>query len=238
MPLSVESRRLGDVVILKCNGRIVAGTDCATLDGHITKLLPHDRHIVLHLGDVHFIDSSGLGLLVRALTRTQAAHGDLKLCSVPPVVAQTLKLTHIDSLLDSHESEAEAVDAFYRRNRTAVVGSHAGPTVLCVDPSSDVLAYVRELLRHAGYSAVTASNFPDALILLTATRPALIVLGAAVRALPNTSSAEAFRRAAESMPVVEMSSDFSTADAGQAGQQLLEQVRSHIAANRIAKTGS
>jgi anti-anti-sigma factor len=50
------------------------------------------RAIVLHLGEVGFIDSSGLGTIVRSLTSTRQVHGDLKLCNVPEHVRKVLEL--------------------------------------------------------------------------------------------------------------------------------------------------
>ena len=53
--------------------------------------------------------------------------------------------------------------------------------VLCVHPSLDTLAYLREVLRRSGYEAMTTSNVPDALVLLKATAPHLIIAAAEVQ---------------------------------------------------------
>src|SRR4051794_40859682 len=82
MPLSVQSRPVGDVTVITCRGRIIEGPESAALQEHVG-VQSHDRCIVLNLCEVDFIDSSGLGLLVRLLTRCRAAGGDLKLCAVP-----------------------------------------------------------------------------------------------------------------------------------------------------------
>ena len=82
MPLSVQSRRVGDITVMMCRGRIVEGSESSALQQHVG-VPSQDPCIVLNLCDVDFIDSSGLGLLVRLLTRCRAAGGDLKLCAVP-----------------------------------------------------------------------------------------------------------------------------------------------------------
>jgi len=100
--------------------------------------------------------------------------------------------------------------------------------ILCVETSADVLAYVRELLRQAGYAVVTTGNLPDALTLLTATRPKLVVIGAELRATRNTRAADTFNRMADALPVIELPANFSSDDAGVAGSRLLSHVQTII----------
>ena len=114
MPLSLNTRGVGKVTIVRCSGRIAAG-ETEVLHLHVADLLRDRSDIVLHLGEVVFVDSSGLGMLVRLLTSTRSARGDLKLCQVPEVVHKVLKITNLTTLFDTHESEEDAVLAFYRR---------------------------------------------------------------------------------------------------------------------------
>ena len=222
MPLSLNTRGVGDVTIVRCSGRIVAG-ETESLRHHISGLLQDHKGIVLHLGEVVFIDSSGLGTLVRLLTSIRRASGDLKLCNVSQGVHKVLKLTNLVTLFDTHESEADAVSAFYKRNPTSERVALAGPTVLCVAQSADVLAYLRELLRSAGYNALTNSNLHDALILIRATRPGLIILGPHLTA--STGTQQNFRTACASVQIVELENEFSMLEAGHAASELLEKIR-------------
>jgi anti-sigma B factor antagonist len=229
VPLSFQSRRVGDITVVECSGRIVQGAESAQLQQHVDDLLPVDRHILLHLGEVEFIDSSGVGLLVRLLTRMQHAHGDLKLCTVSPKIVEVLRITKLNTIFDSYESEAEAIAGFYRRPRSPDRPFLAA-NILCVETSTDVLAYVRELLRQAGYAVVTTGNLPDALTLLTATRPKLVVMGAGLRATRDTRAADAFNRLADALSVIELPATFSSDDAGEAGRELISQVHAIIGA--------
>ena len=226
VPLSLNTRGVGNVTIVRCSGRIVGGGETESLREHITTLRQDHSAFVLHLSDVAFIDSSGLGTLVRLLTSTRRAGGDLKLCNVPEAVSKVLKITNLVTLFDTHESEEEAVSAFYRRHATRERGAVAGPSVLCVDQSADVLAYLRELLRNAGYEVLTNSNLRDSLILIRATRPSLTILGPNLTASPGTQ--QAFRTACATLPVVELGNEFSTLDAGQAASELLEKIRARL----------
>ena len=97
---------------------------------------------------------------------------------------------------------------------------------MCVDRSSDVLTYLRELLKRRGYDVQTTISVPDALILLRASRPALLVVGPNLTASPATR--QAFETACTRMPVVEMGSEFSTLDAGEAASRLLGSIQAHL----------
>ena len=223
MRLSLNVREVGDVTVIRCSGRIVAGAEAESLRDHVSRLLQDHSDIVLHLGDVVFVDSSGLGMLVRLLTSTRRASGDLKLCSVAQDVHKILKLTNLITLFDTHESEEDAISAFYQRTTNARAVQSKGPAVLCVDESADVLAYLRELLRSAGYQVLTNSNLPDSLILIRATRPGLIILGPSLRSSPATR--RAFESKCATTPVVELGDEFSTLHAGKAASELLETIR-------------
>src|SRR5579863_6578953 len=111
MRLSLETREVGRVTIVRCNGRIVAGSESESLRAHVAWLLRDRRSIVLHLGEVGFIDSSGLGTIVRTLTSSRQVRGDLKLCNVPEHVLKVLEMSRLTTLLEAHESEEKAVAA-------------------------------------------------------------------------------------------------------------------------------
>jgi anti-anti-sigma factor len=182
------------------------------------------KQVVLHLGEVTFVDSSGLGTIVRLLGNLRARDGDMQLCNVPPIVAKVLELTNLDTLLGMHSSEEEAISAFYRKVNPRVL-PRSEIRILCIEPSADTLAYIREVLRRAGYHALAANNVYDALILLRAAPPKLLVLGPSMQMSRTGYTAETFRNAAAGVPVVELGVDFSMQDAGEAATQLIARVR-------------
>jgi CheY-like chemotaxis protein len=190
-------------------------------------LMPVERHLVLHLGGIEFIDSAGLGLLVRCLTRARNAFGDLKVCAVSPKVDDVLRVTRLTSIFQAYESEAEAIADAHRVRREAD-DSFLDANVLCVDRSPDVLAYLRELLKGAGHRVITAGNLPDALVLLRATLPKVVVIGAELRAARDTRTAEEFHRLADASALVELPSDLSREDAADAAEQVLRAVEAAV----------
>jgi anti-sigma B factor antagonist len=208
MPLSLQSRRVGDITVIACGGRIVEGAESAALQQHLN-LLSHDPCLVLNLAGVEFIDSSGLGLLVRLLTRSRAAGGTLRLCAVPARIAEVLRITRLDKLFDTHASEADAI----------------GTEILCVGRSADVQAYVRELLGHAGYGVMAVSTLADALTLIKATRPRVVVIGADVDLASGIRAVDTFKSIDATLATIELPADFSGHDAGEAAERLLHQIR-------------
>lgn len=225
MSLSLEERWVGDVTVVTCQGRIVAGTESGLLSTRIDDLLVTSPSIVLHLGGIDFIDSSGLGLLVRCVMRAHNSNGRLSICAVSPKVREVLRLTRLQAVLLPYETETDAIADSYRAAPSGAGGS-SGVTVLCVDPSRDVLAYLRELVKEEGYRVVSAENLPDGLILLTATQPKVVVIGAELHSTSGTRAADEFHRRASSRGLVVLPHDFSTRDAGEAAGRLLAQIRS------------
>jgi len=226
MALSLSSRVVGDVTVVTCTGRIVAGAESDALTKEIDELMPFSPHILLHLGAVDFIDSAGLGLLARYLTRVKNAGGMLKVCAVSPKVDDVLRITRLRAVFQPDVTEADSIaDAHRARARDAFVN----PDILCVDSSADVLAYLRELLTEAGYRAITAANVPDALILFKATSPRVVVIGAELRAARGTRATDEFNALASAGAVVELPSNFFAHDAADAATHVLDSIRRVVA---------
>lgn len=223
MQLSLHHRQVGYVTVVTCRGRLVSGDESNALLKRIDDLLPFNSRILLHLGDVDYIDSGGLGLLVRCLTRVQNAAGQLTMCALSPKVSDTLRVTRLDTVLRPYYAEAEAIASAHSEAQAP------GSLVLCADPSADVLAYLRGLLKGAGHRVVTAENLHDGLILLKTMRPKVVVMGAALHTRRDTSSAEEFHRRLPPGGLVLLPPSFSSDDAGEAAGALLREVGASLA---------
>ena len=226
MKLALETRDVGRVTIVRCKGRLVAGAEVEALRAHVAWILRDRRAIVLHLGDVVFIDSSGLGTMVRTLTSTRQVRGDLKLCDVPEHVRKVLQLSHLTKLFDSHDCEDNAIAAFYRAPAPTEKPVSAGKSVLCVDTNADVVTFIRELLHRAGYEVHTSSNLRDGLLLMRVNRFDLAVIGEGITASPVTE--KSFRDACAKVPVVQIGGHFSTSEAGEATVELLQKIAERL----------
>ena len=182
MSISLQMRRVGEVVVIACSGKIVGGSEADELQQVIGGLLPLEPNILLSVAQVTSLDSAGVGVLVRFLHRTRNASGDLKLCCVPPRLAEGTANHEAGRHLRRRSREDEAIAAFYTQSRPADAPTTLGRDVLCVDDSVDVLAYVCEVLREAGYRVMPCGNVSDAAVLLKASRPRVLVIGASARA--------------------------------------------------------
>jgi anti-sigma B factor antagonist len=227
MPLSIDSRRAGEITVLTCNGRLVEGVESSTLQQHVDSLILESPYIILNLSGLEFIDSSGLGLLVRCLIRLESMHGLIRVCAASPRTLEAFRVTGLNTLFRVFESEEAAIAGFYELPTGKRVAA-AESNILCVEPSANVLAYVGQVLRQAGFVAVTTTNLPDALTLLTATRPKVIVISAALRAQRGTAAADTFNKQADSLKVIELATGFSGQEAASAGRDLLDRVRTSL----------
>jgi anti-sigma B factor antagonist len=226
--LSTEQQQTGAIVVVKCAGRIVEGGESSALQHEIDRLLDEAPFVVLDLAAIDFIDSSGLGLLVRLLNRARLAGGDLRICAPSRRLAEILRVTRLEKILPPYESAASAIAATYDHARSTRTYDRLSADVLCVATSRDALVYVCEILRQAGFGVLSSDNLPDALMLLRAVRPKAVVIDAELRAARGTSTAEAFNTLADTHTVIELPADFSHRDAGEAAARLLDRVRSLI----------
>ena len=226
MSLSIASRSLGDITVLTCTGRIVEGDEATTLESCVKKVLPLQPYIVVDVGGVTFVDSCGLGLLLRLRTLARTAAGDLKLCAANHQVREVLRVTKLGGVLPPYQSELEAITAFYTSVEADAPWTPLEVDVLCVHSSLDVLVYARELLKQAGYGVVTASNVSDARVLLRATMPRVLLIDSDSRARLAALTGE---DPATQLAVVGWPADFSTEDPGDAAHQMLAEVNRALA---------
>ena len=225
MRLTLQTETIANVLIIRCQGRIVAGDEVRTLQGEVEKLIQVRNRVVLQLTEVDYIDSSGLGALVGLFGTLRAHGGDLKLCQLSPFVLRVLQATSLVGVFHTCASEREAIEAFSEGRRPLEKTSQTARTrIVCIDSSPDLLAYLNVLLKRAGYEVLTSRYASDATTLIAATGPRVVICG------PGMSTIEKVRRSFPHVQVLLLPTDFSTAEASQAGVELMDRVRSLLAA--------
>lgn len=113
MSMKISTRQVDGVTIVDCSGRITLGEGSITLRETITQLLGKgEKKILLNLGDVNYIDSSGIGELVSAFTTVRKQGGDLKLLNLTKKVHDLLLITKLYTVFDVKDDEAVAVKSF------------------------------------------------------------------------------------------------------------------------------
>lgn len=95
MQLKLQSARFGNVMVIRCDGRIVAGEEVQALEAAIEGISLETRQIVLNLAQMNFLDSGGLGALVRFTRVLRRNHGDMVLSDLNPFVVHALEATNL-----------------------------------------------------------------------------------------------------------------------------------------------
>jgi anti-sigma B factor antagonist len=111
--LTIASREVDGVTVLDLSGRITLGEGSVQLRDAIRDLISKgQKNILLNLGDVNYIDSSGLGELVSAYTTARNQSAALKLLSLTKKVHDLLQLTKLYTVFDIYDDEASAIASF------------------------------------------------------------------------------------------------------------------------------
>ncbi|MGB9235011.1 MAG: anti-sigma factor antagonist [Terriglobales bacterium] len=227
MQLRLESRPVGDVLVVQCHGRIVAGNEVFTLHSSVGDSIVKYGDIVLELDHVEFVDSSGLGALVRLMQAARAKGGDVKLSGVSARTRKTLEMTGLISQFEVYDSVEEAITAAYLGSRYSrgKVGD-PGSRVLCVYESMDVRTFLREVLCGAGYNALTTATIEDARILLKATKAKLVVISSRMQSVYGKPTRNTLQEIDPTVAVVVLDENFASQDPGEAAEKLLSCVGS------------
>ncbi len=219
MSLSIQARRVGYVTVLDCTGRLVAGADSASLQEQVRQCMENHLGVVVNLGQVTFVDSSGLGLLVRLVATSRHSHSGLRFCEASQQVQRILELTKLNNVLDIHPTEEQALEALANRPyRKPANSGFAGSRIFCLDESVDLLAFLRESLEKAGFAAQSARSVPDAILLLRTIRPNVVIAG------PHFAPKVSVLAAELQIPLICLDAEFATVDPGDAMASLLQRI--------------
>jgi anti-sigma B factor antagonist len=111
--IKLNTRQVGDVTVVDVAGRITLGEGSSTLRDTLRELVGKgQKKILLNLGDVSYIDSSGIGELVSGFTTVTNQGGQLKLLNLTKRVKDLLQITKLYTVFDVHEDEAAAIRSF------------------------------------------------------------------------------------------------------------------------------
>jgi anti-sigma B factor antagonist len=93
-PFTLDIEKKADSIVVVCHGRLVAGL-CGALHARVKPLLTETKLVVLDLGDVSFMDSIGLGMMVSLYVSAKSAGCDLELLHVGRRIREVLGITHL-----------------------------------------------------------------------------------------------------------------------------------------------
>jgi anti-sigma B factor antagonist len=111
--MQIEEREVGDVKLLDIKGRITLGEGDELLKDKVNSILSQGhKKIVLNLADVPYVDSAGLGEIVRTYTTVSRQGGSLKLLNLTKRITDLLSITKLLTVFETFETESEAVRSF------------------------------------------------------------------------------------------------------------------------------
>src|ERR1700693_546760 len=113
MAVRINTREVDGVAIVDVSGRITLGEGSSVVRDKLRDLVTNGKkQILLNLGDVSYIDSSGVGELIAGYTTITNQGGTLKLVGLTKRVKDLLQITKLYTVFDIHEDEAHAVRSF------------------------------------------------------------------------------------------------------------------------------
>lgn len=111
--MQIEERSAGDVVVLDLKGRVMLGEGNEILKNTVSGLLSRgQKKLVLNLAEVPYMDSAGLGEIVRTFTTVSRQGGSLKLLNLTKRITDLLAITKLLTVFETYDSENEAVQSF------------------------------------------------------------------------------------------------------------------------------
>ena len=111
--LNISERQAGDITILDLSGKITIGEGSVALRNTIRRLLGEGKNkILLNLGSVGYIDSSGIGELVSSFTAVNKESGQLKLLNLTQKIQDLLAITKLLTVFDVFDDEGEALGSY------------------------------------------------------------------------------------------------------------------------------
>ena len=113
MSVKLTTRQVGDVSVVDVAGRITLGEGSSALRDALRDMInKNQKKILLNLGEVNYIDSSGIGELVSGFTTVTNSGGQLKLLNLNKRVKDLLQITKLYTVFDVHDDEAKAIGSF------------------------------------------------------------------------------------------------------------------------------
>jgi len=111
--MKASNRQVDGITVVDMSGRITLGEGSVILRDSIRDLIGKgQKKILLNLGDVTYIDSSGIGELVSAFTAVRREGGELKLLNLTKKVHDLLQITKLYTVFDIKDDEAAAIKSF------------------------------------------------------------------------------------------------------------------------------
>ena len=113
MPQIKRKRIEPDIVLLEISGRITLGRECQDVEWAVEGLIrDSEKKVVFDLSELNYVDSSGIGIIVMCCGKMRVAGGEVRLASLQPRVAEVMKVTKLDQIMQFYPTAAAAAENF------------------------------------------------------------------------------------------------------------------------------
>ncbi|MBN1465372.1 STAS domain-containing protein [candidate division KSB1 bacterium] len=111
--MAIVQREDGSVLIIELSGELMGGPEADEFRSIIDNAIKNEKNrVVVDMGKVNWMNSSGLGMLMSALTNLRGSGGDLKLANMTDRVRRPIQITRLDSVFDEYDTVKDAVSTF------------------------------------------------------------------------------------------------------------------------------
>ena len=111
--MTIQERNNGGVIVLDLKGKVTLGEGDELLKDKVNSMVNQGhKKIVLNLAEVPYIDSAGLGEIVRTYTTVSRQGGSLKLLGLTKRITDLLSITKLLTVFETYETESDAVRSF------------------------------------------------------------------------------------------------------------------------------
>lgn len=111
--MTIQESIQNDVLVLKLEGDLMGGEDNETLRKIIDKAIKTENvEVVIDMSKVTWMNSSGLGMLISALTTLRSSGGDLRLANLNDRLRRPIQITKLDSVFNEYDSVKQAIESY------------------------------------------------------------------------------------------------------------------------------
>ena len=119
-PLEIKKKEIKPgIVVLELVGRITMGPDCLRIEQEVEQLMrQNERRIIFDLTEISMVDSTGIGQIVKCLSKLKKSGGSLRLAGLKGMVAGVFKITRVDQAIGIYPTALAASENFLSEAQT------------------------------------------------------------------------------------------------------------------------
>jgi anti-sigma B factor antagonist len=111
--MGIVEKKVGNFVIFELEGELMGGAETEQFRGLVDDAIKNEKNkVIVDMKKVNWMNSSGLGMLMSALTSLRSSGGDLKLANVSESVRRPIQITRLDSVFEEFDTIEEAMSTF------------------------------------------------------------------------------------------------------------------------------